>query len=492
MTIPTRLLLALAAAALLMLAPAPARGASGQLDEGFSGDGRGLTDLQAGSDDEALAAIVDDHSRLLLAGYSFRTPEGIRLALARYLPDGRLDPTFGVGGVVINTLGGGMIANDVAIDAVGRIVVAGRDGNHTAKVARLLPNGRLDPSFGDRGLVRVPFEFVVRAVNIDLQGRVLVAGGARIPIADLNFGVFRLLENGALDPSLSGDGLAVYNLAGFGGLHPDLGEGGPDAAGEVLVDRFGRIVLAGGAWLPEPGLDRNVGRFAIARLHSNGALDPSFRGNGVALIEMNRRGSFATAAVIDGPGNTIMAGRAAPKAGFAKVRGAGLLGKRFGDGGRARLDVQGSQWPVDLSIDQLGRPVAAIGAPSLGSSAAGKLVGARLLRNGDPDFGFSNDSRVNTGFGRWTAAASPWSASASARAPATATSSRRATCRSASAQIRGAALPIRLVHEPPGPGCRPRCAMLLRYGRDPVRAPLPRTGPIYRGPDLFILASQPV
>lgn len=370
--------------------------ADGGIDPTFSADGRVVNDLDAGSDDEALAAAVDAQGRLLLAGYSFKSPDGIRLALARYLPDGSLDPSFDGDGIVLDNHSGGIVARDVAIDSAGRIVVAGKNAQGEPLVARLLEDGRIDASF-DHGVVHLPFKFFdIRALTIDRFGRILVAGGDVVDFGDLDFGAIRLRDDGSLDPTFGGDGHLTFDTAG--GARSDR-------ANDVFIDAFDRIVLAGAAWLPEAGKARKVGRFSLLRLHDDGMVDTSLRGGGTALIAMNKRGSFATSAALVGAGTTILAGRAAPSTGFAKVGGAGELRQGFGKGGRAKLAASGAQWAMDVAVDGSGRPVAAIGAPKLSLKGAGALVAARLRPSGRPDLTFSNDGRALARFGRWKATA---------------------------------------------------------------------------------------
>lgn len=282
------------------------------------------------------------------------------------------------------------------MDSAGRIVVAGPNARSEPQAIRLLDDGRIDPTFGRSGVVHLPFEIDIRSLSLDRHGRILLAGGIRVNLDQINFSAVRLLDDGSLDPSFDGDGLAMYNL----------GKGGPDFAADVFVDGFDRVVLAGGAWLPNPDLKRRVGRFAIARLQDDGRLDGSFGGDGTALIAMNRRGSFATATTLDEVANAIVVGRAAPSSGFAKVRGAGRLGRGFGNAGRAKLATDGSQWAMDVELDAAGRPLTAIGAPKLSVRGAGRLIVARLRANGRPDRSFSRDSRAVAGFGRWRATAS--------------------------------------------------------------------------------------
>jgi uncharacterized delta-60 repeat protein len=355
-----------------------------------------ITDLEAGSDDHVTATDVDREGRLVVAGGSIKAPQGGRLAVARYLPDGSLDPSFGAGGLVISDAEGGLYPRDVSIDEAGRIVLAGMGVRRRPTVARLLSDGRFDPTFGGDGIVGFEGVLDVEALAVDSVGRIVLAGSGNSGEGlDPDFAVARLLPDGAPDRSLAGTGFIVV----------DVSPGTADMAGDVLVDGFGRIVLGGAAWVPHEGVSRYVGRFALVRLHDDGSLDRSLRGSGVAVINMSKRGSYATAMVPHGRGNVVLAGYAPPHAGFVKVRGAGGLDKRFGQNGRAKLDVASGLQPVALDNGGNARILVALGASRTFNTGGGPLIGARLLPLGKPDRSFSNDSRVVTGLGRWRATA---------------------------------------------------------------------------------------
>jgi hypothetical protein len=67
---------------------------------------------------------------------------------------GKLDPTFGVGGVFKNNVG--IFGTAVALQIDGKIVVGGEIAPEAA-VVRLTPNGTLDSSFGSGGTVSISF-----------------------------------------------------------------------------------------------------------------------------------------------------------------------------------------------------------------------------------------------------------------------------------------------------------------------------------------------
>jgi uncharacterized delta-60 repeat protein len=371
----------------------------GRLDRSFAGDGRLLTDLDERSKDRA-STVISYGDRILAAGYSIKPPTGLRLAVAAYRPDGSLDPGFGDGGIVLSNVEGGMAAEAMAIDAFGNIVVAGsgdqarREGG--PRVARLLPDGRLDPSFGGGdGMVPLPVDITVRAVRTDRLGGILIAGSygdGAWPTGDREFAVFRLGRDGTPDPAFGENGLV--------GL--DLSPGGHDEANDMMLDGFGRIVLVGGAWFPKSG-GRNgtSGRFAIARLLPDGQLDTSFAGRGYKILTVRKSGAYATAGALDVGGRAILAGRSGNQMAFAGFRASGRLDPGYGKGGVALHHFSESFEPGDIADDSHRRIIAAfesIGTPS--TPEWGKFLCWRLRADGSLDSRFGRDGRVSVRLGR--------------------------------------------------------------------------------------------
>jgi hypothetical protein len=86
------------------------------------------------------------------------TGAGLRLVVGRFLPDGRPDPGFGVGGVaqLDEPDRGGVYPGGIAVRPDGRILVGASfdyslQAGKWAGFIQLLPDGRLDTSFGERG-----------------------------------------------------------------------------------------------------------------------------------------------------------------------------------------------------------------------------------------------------------------------------------------------------------------------------------------------------
>jgi uncharacterized delta-60 repeat protein len=123
--------------------------ANGRIDTTFGTNGTVLTNFALNSGPSL--ALQPDGKIVAACGLS----DLRRFGIARYLPDGSLDPTFGEGGKVRTRFQERSIARDVAVTRNGKILVAGSMGGDFA-LARYNGDGSLDESFGVNGLVRAP------------------------------------------------------------------------------------------------------------------------------------------------------------------------------------------------------------------------------------------------------------------------------------------------------------------------------------------------
>ncbi len=123
---------------------------------------------------------------------------------------GTLDPdvTFAATGAVLTDLVAGVNkeqANSVAVQADGRVVVAGRAGDEIA-VLRYLPNGLPDSTFGTAGRVMIPVGPGASAykVIVDAAGDLYVAGHAGGPGANSqDFVLLKLIGSNDQQPAIA-------------------------------------------------------------------------------------------------------------------------------------------------------------------------------------------------------------------------------------------------------------------------------------------------
>jgi uncharacterized delta-60 repeat protein len=188
----------------------------GTLDPSFDGDGHARYALYPGSDSDSLTAAAADVNGAIVAVGTTHTPEheGRTSALiARIESDGSLDPTFGEGGRVrVALTADDVMGQQVAPAPGGGYLVTARandreDGHQRTLLLKLDGRGRLDPTFGSGGIVEDPAESLW-ALAVDAGGRTVLAGadtGDRYVVA-------RYLVNGAIDETFGEGGRRVLPL----------------------------------------------------------------------------------------------------------------------------------------------------------------------------------------------------------------------------------------------------------------------------------------
>jgi len=163
----------------------------GSLDASFGDGGVEVTGFGLNTNAEASAMAIDEDGKLVVAGYAEGGLLGLvilRFAVVRYFDDGNLDQRFGGSGKVLTSFVGDAVANAVAIARNRKIVAAGlaeEGGCCQFALARYNEDGNLDASFDADGRVVTRFgvegglfvrKSVVRAIAIDRNGKVVVAG----------------------------------------------------------------------------------------------------------------------------------------------------------------------------------------------------------------------------------------------------------------------------------------------------------------------------
>jgi uncharacterized delta-60 repeat protein len=414
--------------------------ADGTPDATFGSDGRVLTDL--GAAEGGAAAEVDGAGRIVVGANRSIGGRSHEWVVLRYLPDGRLDPSFGDGGVTVVDVGDGYTNGlaDVKLAPDGKILaggMAGRISDSRITVMRFTADGRLDPSFGAGGKASLDTgrQQSTFAIALDAGGKVTVSGSlvdvggivARFNAdgsVDTTFGVdgWAGTPVGGLDVAVDAAGRAV--LAGSGGnpntgtvvrltpsgkLDPSFGGGDgvatvqPTPGGysyfhSVTVTPGGEVVAAGYAWAPNAPTNADL---IVARFTADGSADVSFNGTGRVATDFFSGGDYAEAAVV-APGGKVVAAGSAEANGFAtealvRYNADGTLDSAFDGDGKVFVPFEGARREVYDVLSQPDRKVV-VGGTSVTGPRKDFYV-ARFNPDGTPDSSFEGNGRAVTYLG---------------------------------------------------------------------------------------------
>jgi uncharacterized delta-60 repeat protein len=399
--------------ALVVGSPTPVATLAGNLDPGFGTGGKVTTTGFSIQETGILSPLnvvrrvglaVQSDLKVVAAGEL----EGGGFGVVRFLPDGSSDDSFGMAGRVTTFGGSRAAANTIVVQPDGKIVVGGFVGainaNVSIRIARYLPDGSLDPSFNGSGAVTsVPG--LVQVLALQPDGKLVWAG----------FGMGRYLATGAPDPSfavgcapaptaLAFTGVAVQSdgklLVGGGQISSNRAVLARFSQGGCLDDSFGM----GGIVFTDCGLgpgcmwtdialqaDGKVvatgppgGHFMLARYLSDGTPDSTFGISGRVTSDFSGP-TFALALRTDGKiqvlGSAFATGATTAPFALARYNPDGTLDSSFGSFGQLTTDFGGFSLGTTLALQSDGKFVAAgvTGAGPGGGFPPASLSLARYL-----------------------------------------------------------------------------------------------------------------
>jgi uncharacterized delta-60 repeat protein len=319
----------------------------GSPDKSFDGNGAATARFPnlSGNVDAAGSALQPDGA-IVVAGNS----DSAGVAVARFLPDGSLDPTFGAGGadgdgrVVISNMQTGFRVNDLVLQPGGKIALAGTQGNVTdIAVRRLRSDGSEDGTTYDRGDFDNQSDFATAAVQAP-DGTLAVVGTTPTATSTVA-GVVRYRPDGELDTSLGGTGEVKV---------PSIEQ--PAAA---LIQPDGKLLIAG-ATGKEPS------RAVITRLTTSGEVDKTFGNEGTAEISDEDRNDAPYSIAFQPDGKVVVdgaSGATAENATYevwvARFDADGHPDPSYGAGGRASFELAEVALGGPIAVQPDGRVVAA-------------------------------------------------------------------------------------------------------------------------------------
>ncbi|MDB5357813.1 MAG: hypothetical protein JWN24_4266 [Phycisphaerales bacterium] len=394
---------------------------SGKLDPTFGAGGQVVTEFGSpsfptGSGVLPASLLVQKDGRITMAGYANGS---LTLAIARYNPDGKLDPTFGTSGLeILNDLPTPFTDRfDMSQQADGKLLVPLRGG-----VGRLTSSGAPDPSFGVGGVASMPVAPMsvtqLQSVAVQKDGKIVGFGSSAVPL------VARWDTSGTLDPTFGTSGVvlaqtpyfptgAAVNVGGFvqktgdiialstsglmaytpgGQLDPKFGHRGVEwntngLTGQIdasALQKNGKIIVAGSELAVSPSAPTEA---ALARYNADGSLDRTFGDDGRVYVTLGDNANFDSL-VIQSDGKIVAGGYGQVGATreflVARLTPSGRLDHSFHHSGVLTSAFQGaaSQSVAALAMGP-GRTIVAAG------SADQQIAVERILRTGNLDSSFA-------------------------------------------------------------------------------------------------------
>lgn len=357
----------------------------GDPDLAFGTGGTVVTNLGGYHEISSLAVLKD--GKILAAGSSIWYNEWV---VVRYLADGTVDFSFGDSGVATIPFKDNYVrCTGIAVDAQGKIVLAGRTGRYgddcDLAVARFHPDGSLDTDFGDVGrkIFPLPGGRGAEGLLIQKDGKILLTGSGGS--SQRTMVAVRYHTDGTLDSSFGSAGIAAVafpNASAKG-----IGEGTGKSA--LLTD--GRILMGG-------GID---GALALARLLPDGSPDKGFSGDSIVQEDKYYGRMSISSLLVDAKGKSFVVANSAdhismnPKGHvFSHDRNGTPLGLPL-------LPPTGlsPNFPSAIALDDRSNLLITGLTERVGESVFFSLF--RLNPTGKPDLAFGKDGRVVTRIGEY-------------------------------------------------------------------------------------------
>lgn len=316
---------------------------NGTLDSSYSyGDGFECFDVK-GYNDYLRAITLTANDEIFLVGQVGDVPSEKDIAIVKVNSAGSLDASFGVMGVEIKNYGVDSKDQlyDSVVDSNGNVLslVSSRTTETKIALFRVKSNGLPDETFGQDGIVFVPF-----AVDESPYPKKLVVAGDKIyvigslvdPDGGIKGFVFRLNSDGSLDSTFNGNGNAVWRPAA-GVYDTALFE-------NAVVDGSG--VIAVGYVHDQTNYQSD---FLIVKFTPSGVLDVSYGNQGVVIRDYD--GDFSNDSfekvVLNSAGKAVVIGHTERRSdnkieSLVAVLGSnGSFEASFGQGGFKTIDLDG-------------------------------------------------------------------------------------------------------------------------------------------------------
>lgn len=355
---------------------------SGDLDTSFGNGGYVIQRFKDGF--RAVPLLLPD-GKILSVGTAGRSDP---LIITRHMPDGTLDPTFGDSGIVTTSLDVGPIYSvmGVVLQHDGKIVLGAElgdpDGITILMFVRLTQDGLLDTRFGNNGIVLIDLnlsaEDTLKEIAVQPDGKIVALARAFYGFNNQDSMMLRLDSAGALDPTFGAGGMS-YEFPSSSTLF------------RLITQPDGKFLLSGA----------RRAEAMLSRYDNNGMPDRSFGEDGHVYFDLTEQGDFAEVGgiALQNDGNIVVVGNVGgmgtQAAWIARVEANGQLDVSF-NGGTPLVTKLGPAGNGDRAVAiQIDGKIVSLGN-TYGTSADSRVTLMRFLSDGTRDTGFGVNGIVQT------------------------------------------------------------------------------------------------
>jgi len=343
---------------------------NGALDPSFANGGIGVYPMSPNDGPGLNGVVTDPSGRMFIVGFT-QPDEKYRCSLLAVRSDGVIDATFAKGGLFEfqPTPGKSAQCSTAIVQSDGKIVAFGYQAlaHNEAFVIRLLPDGRFDESFNGNGVVALasPNGFTARTIIAGSDGSMFVTGSTDVKP---RIGIVaKLRADGTPDPSFGAGGRFETNVPGGGS-----------------VDLYSAALQADGKLVAVGAHGDGAFTSVIVRVSASGIPDAGFGAGGVIDHAVGGYPGFTRGIAIQKDGKYVLESRvvaAGGKVRFAVERmlPSGTLDATFANGGVAVLApfATGGDYSNGMAIAADGKIW--VSGDSTNASNRNMIVVARLL-----------------------------------------------------------------------------------------------------------------
>lgn len=256
------------------------------------------------------------------------------------LEPGDLDPTFGTNGIVTTNFNLGtsltklILLPNSQILAIGSTIINEKE---TIVIVKYNSNGSLDINFGFNGIVTTPMLSAIDVIDAATQNseKIIVIGNNGSDTVAVRYN-----SNGSLDTTFGNNGILNIPIVNIQNVKC------------IAIQSDDKILLGG---------QTNSGGFFIARLNSDGTIDPTF-GSGTGIVNyLNSAISICLAIQLDG--KIIISGNSNTISGteilIARLNTDGSLDKSFNNTGIVIVNISNFDFATSEIIQPDGKILSA-------------------------------------------------------------------------------------------------------------------------------------